>query len=173
MGRDKALIDVGGRPLARVAADALAGAGASAVVAVGGDLAGLDAAGLPAIADPRQGQGPLGGLLTALEWATAEVVVVLACDLPLVTAEAVTSVVAGLGQADVAVPVVDGRRQHLLGAWRRETSLPVLGLAYDQGVRAIWRASATLRLTEVTLREERWAHDADETSALLGGDETG
>lgn len=66
MGRDKALIPVDGRTLAGRVADALDAAGASPVVAVGGDLAALRAEGLTAVPDAMPGAGPLAGIVTAL-----------------------------------------------------------------------------------------------------------
>jgi molybdenum cofactor guanylyltransferase len=67
MGRDKALIALEGRALAVRVAEAVAAAGASGVVAVGGDLEGLRAAGLAAVPDrDGPGAGPLAGILTAL-----------------------------------------------------------------------------------------------------------
>lgn len=174
MGRDKALLDVGGRVLARVAADALTEAGASEVYAVGGDLPALAAAGLDGVADPRQGEGPLGGLVTALEVARSDVVVVLACDLPRVTGQAVSAVLAGLGDdADVAIPLVDGRLQPLLAAWRRPPALAALVPAFDSGERAIWRAMATLRRHEITLSASSWADDADHPDGALGTEASG
>ena len=175
MGRDKALLVVGGRALARIAADALDQAGAAEVFAVGGDATGLEAVGLRAVADPRQGQGPLGGLLSALDAAAEDVVVVLACDLPHVTAEAVGAVLAGLDDpdADVAVALVAQRRQHLLGAWRRDLALERLGQAYAEGERAIWRAARPLRTREVTLRADSWADDVDDAAGLLDIDPPG
>src|SRR6185436_398763 len=82
MGTDKALIDVDGRALALSVADALRSAGATRVLAVGGDLVALRGLGLEAIPDQHAGEGPLGGILTALEATDEDVVVVLACDLP-------------------------------------------------------------------------------------------
>ena len=67
MGRDKALIALEGRALAVRVAEAVAAAGASGVVAVGGDLERLRAAGLAAVPDrDGPGAGPLAGILTAL-----------------------------------------------------------------------------------------------------------
>ena len=122
MGRDKALLPLGGVALAVRVAAALRHAGADPVLAVGGDLAGLTAAGLVAIADPRQGDGPLAGIAAALRAAAAsDVVVVLACDLVAASAESVGLVVDALRAAPdamVAVPIVAGRRQPLHAAWR-------------------------------------------------------
>ncbi|MEY2567005.1 MAG: hypothetical protein QOE35_1534 [Actinomycetota bacterium] len=170
MGRDKALLEVDGRPMARIGADALWEAGASDVFAVGGDVVGLGAAGIRTVPDRWPGEGPLGGLVSALDAATADVVVVLACDLPVITGEAVTAVLSALAPdnrrgPDAAVPVVEGRDQHLLAAWRRSTALVHLQAAFEAGERAIWRAVNGLTVIPVTLRVAGWAADADNANA--------
>jgi len=119
MGRDKALLPIGGVPLAVRVADALRDAGAVEVVAVGGDIAALAALGLRAIVDPHEGAGPLGGIAAALRALAAhDVVVVLACDLVAADPAAIRAVAVALGDADVAVPRRDGRLEPLHGAWR-------------------------------------------------------
>src|SRR5688500_7809469 len=84
MGRDKALLPVGGRALVTIAADALRDAGASEVLVIGGDAVALQDLGLTLVVDRWPGEGPLAGLATALAAAHDEVVAVLACDLPFV-----------------------------------------------------------------------------------------
>jgi molybdopterin-guanine dinucleotide biosynthesis protein A len=167
MGRDKALIEVSGRALACIAADALAAAGADDVCVVGGDAGALEALGLRVVPDGWPGEGPLGGLLTALENAAHDTVVVLACDLPGVTAEAVRALVAALEDHDGAVPVVAGRAQHLVAAWHRDQVLGPLRDAFVGGERAIWRACDALRVAPVTLREPSWTRDANNADALF------
>ena len=82
MGQDKAFVSYGGRPLADIARRALTEAGAIEVLSIGGDRVRLARLGFVAIPDDTAGEGPLGGLLTALRAAAADWVVVLACDLP-------------------------------------------------------------------------------------------
>jgi molybdopterin-guanine dinucleotide biosynthesis protein A len=173
MGSDKALLEVDGRALARVAADALHDAGAAEVFAVGGDARALEGLGLTTVADRWPGEGPLGGLVTAIAAASNDLVVVLSCDLPSVGAEAVAEVLDALGDADAALPTVDGRAQLLLGAWRRARCLPVLHAAFDHGERAIWRAVSALAVTEVTLSVASWAQDADDATGLFRRDSPG
>lgn len=70
MGRDKALIEIGGVPMARRVADALGAAGAAEVVAVGGSAPALRSLGLtvapddvslvPTVARPRPERPPTG-----------------------------------------------------------------------------------------------------------------
>lgn len=151
MGRDKALVEVDGVPMARRVAQVLAGAGAAPVLAVGGDVAALRAAGLDARPDPRQGTGPLGGLLTALELTDHELVAVTACDLAHLSA----AVVADLARAaadddrvDVAMARTD-RLEPLCAVWRRRAAQVALLRAFASGERAVHRALGSLRVVEV------------------------
>jgi molybdopterin-guanine dinucleotide biosynthesis protein A len=151
MGRDKALVEVGGRPLAVGVAQVLREAGAGEVFAVGGDLDALGDLGLQAIPDDHPGEGPLGGLLTALRHASSPVVTVLACDLPNPQPGAIRRVVAALDADEYlvcAIPTVEGRPEPLHGAWRRSGS-PEVQAAFDRGERAMHRAIAGLASAEV------------------------
>ena len=138
MGRDKAFVELDGRPLAAMVLDALREAGAAPVVAVGGDLANLTALGFDRVVPDRHpGEGPLGGIVTALDAVAADVVVVLGCDMPWVTAEALGSLVDALAAdplADVAVGESD-RLEPLFAAWRRAACRPVLQQAFADGIR--------------------------------------
>jgi molybdopterin-guanine dinucleotide biosynthesis protein A len=160
MGRDKAFVEVSGRPMVTIPADALLGAGATDVVCVGGDDHGLARLGLRVVPDDHPGSGPLGGLLTALRTGAEPVVVVLACDLPAVTPAAVRCVLDGLGDGDAALPDVDGRTQTLLAAYRR-SALDPLRAAFDAGERAPRRALAGLDVRRVTFPDPRWARNAN------------
>jgi molybdopterin-guanine dinucleotide biosynthesis protein A len=102
-GPDKPWTVVGGRPLIEVARSALAGAGRTIVVGPGQDC----------VEDPPGG-GPVAALSAGLDRITQPYVVVLAADLPFVTAAAVEALVA----AAPAVALDDeGREQWLVGAW--------------------------------------------------------
>ncbi len=166
MGADKALLDVDGRPLALTVARALRAAGAEPVVAVGGDLEGLTAVGLRAVPDLHPGEGPLGGVLTALQAVDADVVVVLACDLPDVDADVVRAVVTALGDDDdVAAPRHDDRLELLHAAYRQRAE-PVLAAAFAAGERALHRAAQGLRIAAVTDLPPQALADADEPADL-------
>jgi molybdopterin-guanine dinucleotide biosynthesis protein A len=148
MGADKALLLVDGQPMAVRTAGALEAAGASEVFALGGDLAGLAAAGLDARADPRQGEGPLGGLLSALELASEAIVVVVACDLPHLTAGVITALVTASDPTHIAVARTD-RLEPLCAAWPRSSALPLIARAFESGERAVHRALARSAYIEV------------------------
>ncbi|HWH34341.1 MAG TPA: molybdenum cofactor guanylyltransferase [Acidimicrobiales bacterium] len=168
MGRDKALLALAGEPMALRVARALRAAGAAEVFAVGGDIDALAARGLVAVADERPGEGPLAGLLAALDHARHPVVAVLACDLVSPDPAAVAAVVVALETDPAlawAVPVLDGRRQLVHGAWRR-SARPVLGAAFERGERSLHRAVAGLAGTEVAGIGAAALADADTPAQL-------
>ena len=72
MGVDKASLEVDGRPLAVTACSALLGAGISPVAVVGGASHPPLPPGVKWLPDRWPGEGPLGGILTALRCVAAE-----------------------------------------------------------------------------------------------------
>ncbi len=160
MGTDKALVEVGGLALARRVADALWAAGAARVVAIGGDMANLSRLSLEVVPDLHPGEGPLGGILTALSATDEDVVVVLACDLKAADPEAIATVVDALGDADVAAPLHDGRHELLHAAYHRRAEAP-LAEAFAGGERAPHRAVAGLTVASVTGLPASALADAD------------
>lgn len=180
MGRDKALIEIDGQAMARRVADALLSAGATTVVAVGGDLDALRAEGLLAVPDDAPGAGPLAGVVTALADLPggsptgddpAAIVFVGGCDLVTPSPTAIAATVAALRAEpglDAVVPVVDGRRQWMHGAWRRRARAPLTS-ALDAGERAVHAAAAAagVRVGTVVLDPSAVA-DADTPADLPG-----
>lgn len=169
MGVDKALVEVDGVALAATVGRALRGAGAVEVVAVGGDRERLAALHCfdRLVPDRWPGEGPLGGILSAIDavGSTAEVVVVLACDTPSVSVECARVLVDALGSHDVAVGHVDQRRQPLTAAWRVATCRRVLQRAFDAGERAPRAVLGHLRVVDVEL-DEREVADVDRPEDL-------
>lgn len=144
MGRDKALVVVDGRPMAAAVADALRGAGCSPVLAVGGDARALTALGLPVVADGWPGEGPLGAIVTALGHTLVPTMVV-ACDLPWLSAEVIATVVAAAGRPDVDVAIAT-------------TQLDPAGAVRDEPMCACWLPSALPALTARFAAGERAVH---------------
>ena len=181
MGRDKALLEVDGRAMAVTVARTLLAAGASEVVAVGGDAEGLSAAGLIVVSDRYPGEGPLGGIVTALEhfapWALP--VMVLACDLPRASAVNVAATVSAVpaspnGAPVVAVPLEGDRRQWMHACWTPESG-SLLAAAFTAGERATWRAAEAsiasgLRIVEVSGLLSAGFRDVDQPGDLGAGD---
>ena len=153
MGRDKALLSFDGVPMARRVADVLVGAGCEPVTAVGGDADGLALVGLHHVADGWPGEGPVGGVLTALErWPDADAVVVVACDLPRLGVPTIRALLDALGAAPdaLAAVAVTDRDEPLCVAWRPAAST-VLRAALDSGERRLHRVLATAPCARVSV----------------------
>ena len=171
MGRPKAFIEVEGRPMVARVAGALAAAGAEPVVIVGGDRDEIEALGLPFAADGFPGEGPLGGILSALDAChEADAVAVVACDLLAPSSHEIRLLAAELGAGDVVVPVVAGRPQWTHAIWARRART-TLEAAFAAGERAPRNAVGDLSVRRVDIDAAR-AHayaDADTPDALPGG----
>lgn len=175
MGCDKALLEVDGVAMARRVADALHAAGARRVVAVGGDAHGLAALGLDHRPDRWPGEGPLGGLVTALgdlddDLGAAPVAVVLSCDLLQPDPGAILEVVRArerLG-CDVVVPVVGGRHQWLHAAWDRRVA-GILADVFTAGERSLAGAALAVRMATTEHVAAPAVDDADRPEDLPAG----
>jgi molybdopterin-guanine dinucleotide biosynthesis protein A len=114
MGHDKATLVIDGEPSARRVGALLAGVVHPALEV------GRQCSGLAAIADDHPGEGPLAALAagwSALSGAGHEgSVVVLACDLPLVTSAFIRWLAQHPGEGSI-VPLVEGRLQPLCARW--------------------------------------------------------
>ena len=137
-GSDKALAPFGASTVGARVVAALREGGADPVVAIGG-LAGEQLA-VPTVPDRRPGDGPLGGLATALLWARVGSVVVVPCDLPLLSSDHVARLLAVDPPDDVAVvATVDGEPRISLGRWPASQGRRLLDLV-DGGERRFRRA---------------------------------
>lgn len=109
MGRDKALLGPPDRPLAARVRAAIIGCGIGDVVLVGGDAERLRPHG-PWVPDDDAGAGPLSALATVQRLRPTSALLVCACDLPALTADACGDLLRAVeAGAVVAVPEVDGR----------------------------------------------------------------
>ena len=174
MGVDKAFVEVNGRPMVMVAVDALVGGGALAVQVIGGDIDRLVASGIRAVPDRWPGEGPLGGVIQAIEWGqelAVDHVMVLACDLPRASSATVRALVerASGSPGSILVPVVEGRAQWLHACWSTG-ALGALREAFFGGERALHRALEGVSLIEVEGLEAMSLADADWPSDVSGSE---
>ena len=155
MGRDKALIDVGGRPMVAVVAAVLADVGLDVVTVGGPDRV----SGLPNVSDSERGAGPMAGLLAALEFAAGRQLFLAAVDQPGLRPETVNRLLAE-PSGDAVVPLHAGFPQVTCAAYRPE-ALPVLRDAADAnaGV-AIRDALREIDVTYIPSSEwQQWGED--------------
>lgn len=166
MGRTKALVEVDGVPMARRVADALLAGGAVDVQLVGGDADELASLGLPVILDRFPGEGPLGGVLTALSdvalfrhdgirpaagtdpgW-----LLIVPCDVPWLDAATVRRMCDATTSADdidVIVATTD-RLEYGCALWRTSTTDRIQEL-FDGGVRSLHGAMERFRTATVAV----------------------
>ncbi len=148
MGTDNATLEVDGVAMAeRVSAAALA-SGASEILLIGGPQ--KRAAGLSGLwkKDLYAGEGPLGGVITALKTASHDAVVVLSCDMPFITSSVIASLVPPLSEAQATVGRTD-RLNWLCSAWSKSECLPSLQSVWKRNERAVHRAAVLLDVVEV------------------------
>ncbi len=173
MGTDKAFVTVDGQPMVVRTAEALATAGADPVIVVGGDSARIRDLGLAYLPDRAPGQGPLHAVLTALaHLETADLVVVLACDLLApdpATIIALVSVLNDAPESAAAVPIIDGQAQWAHAAWRRSSAEGPMQTAAARGERSLRRSLDPRLIVEVEGLDRSALADADRPDDLPAG----
>ncbi|MGO9260915.1 MAG: molybdenum cofactor guanylyltransferase [Bryobacteraceae bacterium] len=137
MGSDKALLPFRGSLLGRSLAGFVERAAGGVVLVGNPQLAPL--VGYPAIPDRYPGEGPLGGILTALGHTASDWNLLVACDMPGLSAEFLAGLLdaAARSDADALVPVGPGGRPEPLCAVYHRRALEPLGRAFARGVRKI------------------------------------
>jgi molybdopterin-guanine dinucleotide biosynthesis protein A len=154
-GADKPLVEVAGRALIDYAVDAVRSAGV--VVVVGPRRPSV--AGVQWCREDPPGGGPVAALAAGLIYVTADVVVVLAADLPSV-GPAVPVLLSRRGPADAALLVADGRRNHLAAAWRVSSlraRLARLGPLGGASMRSLVEGASLVEVDD----EHGWSNDCD------------
>lgn len=118
MGRDKALLPFQGKPLIAHAIEILRPHVDELLVI--GDPGKYGGFGPLALADDAPGLGPLGGILTALRYAWHDRLIILACDMPNVTASFIEQLMARYEDGfDAVVAQCDGHLEPLAAAYHR------------------------------------------------------
>lgn len=150
MGRDKAQLRLGRRTFVERIAEALSGlTGEITLVGRNDNCAPY---GMPIISDVYERWGPLGGIYTSLAHCASSWAVIIACDLPFVTAEFLRALSIHRENYDAVVPVQrDGQWQPLCGLYSRASCLPLareLIAAGERRPRALVRKARTCFVPE-------------------------
>jgi molybdopterin-guanine dinucleotide biosynthesis protein A len=98
--------------------------------------------------DGYPGEGPLGGVITALKHSDNDSVVVLSCDMPFITSAVISSLVNGLNDAQATVGRTD-RLNWLCAAWSKQECSTTLQSVWKRNERAVHRAAVLLDVAEV------------------------
>jgi molybdopterin-guanine dinucleotide biosynthesis protein A len=157
-GKDKALVDFGGKPMLRRIYELLAQISSNVkMVARQGRYSGL---GIEIVEDRWPGEGPLGGIITALEHSAgveggAEWNLIVGCDMPFLTRDWLTFLIERASQTsvDVLLPKSAHGPEPLCACYRTDAA-PVLRNVFDQGIRKVTQALTHVQ-TEL-LDEAQW-----------------
>jgi molybdopterin-guanine dinucleotide biosynthesis protein A len=152
MGRDKATLPVDGTAMAVRVARSLEVGGCAPVFAVGGERGALGGAGLSAVVlDGWPGEGPVGGILTALAHTATDAVLVVACDMPWFSPASARAMVEGMTAIGTGVVVAasDGR-QPLIALWHRDTE-EIVRQMFEAGERRVRALFEHVAVTEVSI----------------------
>ena len=152
LGRDKATCLAAGRPLLHWTALAATAVTDDIVVVRRADQEFVTAMGAPwrEITDHRPERGPLAGLEAAIDATRHELLVAIACDMPMMRGAVIAAVAAAARNVEIAMPLVDDHAQPLLAAYRRSVAPHVRALL-DSGE---GRLRALLPLVQHTLIAE-------------------
>lgn len=152
-GVDKGLVPFAGRPLVAHVRDRLAGQVAELLVNANRSLADYDDFADRVIEDAEDGyQGPLMGIYSGLRAARTPWLLVVPCDTPALPDDLVARLVAGIGEADIAV-AGDGQRLHPVVALIRTSLADDLAAALAAGERKIDRWYARHAWVQVDFAE--------------------
>ncbi len=112
-GVDKPLLDLAGTPLVGHVIARLRPQVERVVLACGGNTAPYERFGCVVTADERPGEGPLGGIVSALAGVETPWVLTTPADTPFLPANLVASLASTCERAGAAVVVAGGHRQNL------------------------------------------------------------
>ena len=133
---DKTLVPVLGRPLVSYAIDGLAPQVGRVVLSCGRDPGPYASLGYDVVTDARPGDGPLGGLASALEVVKTDWILAYPGDTPFPDHGLVARLGPTADSRGVAVPRTGKQRQHLVLLLSRAMAAE-LAAYYDSGGRAI------------------------------------
>lgn len=120
-GRDKALIEIAGKPLLAHVAGRFAPQVGTLVLSANGDPERFDSFALPVVGDVLEGHmGPLVGILSAMEWASAHCpevqwIASVAVDTPLLPRDLVARLSEGAEGCGAAIAASNGRVHPVCG----------------------------------------------------------
>jgi molybdopterin-guanine dinucleotide biosynthesis protein A len=154
MGRDKALLELGGVPMVMRAVRLAQPYVAS--VAIVAPQERYTQLGLCVVPDRWPGAGPLGGIATALGSTSAEWNLILGCDLPYLTSEWVAWLISRALESPAHAVVPESRRGlEPLAAMYHQSCGVTLTAAVERGARRVTEGLSELMFERVSASEWR------------------
>jgi molybdopterin-guanine dinucleotide biosynthesis protein A len=133
-GVDKAAVDLNGRPILEHQLAVLAPLAREILVVANDERLAADPR-LTVVLDPDPHAGVLPALLAALEAATSDLMLLVACDMPFVSRTLVEHLVDLAADYDAVIPKVDGYEQVMHAVYRVEPCRAAVKDALDRGRR--------------------------------------
>lgn len=124
LGRDKAFVEVRGRPLIEDLLAQTEGLGVETLIVTNQPDA-YRYLSLPLLSDVLPGRGPLGGLYTALSAAAQPHVLCLACDMPFIVRPLIDYLISLISEGDAVVPRLGGRVEPFRAVYARTCLAPI------------------------------------------------
>lgn len=159
MGSEKGLVPFRGVPLVARVVDTMSAAADEVIVSVAPGMTSryveVLGHGVRVVEDRNPGRGPVEGLVTSFRAAEGDIVATSPCDTPFLRRELVKTVVASIGEADVAVPTVGGLMEPLHAAYRRTVCLRAFEETMARGEHKIVSAYSGLRVSTIDERRLR------------------
>ena len=156
-GGDKPLRTLAGRPLVSHLIERLRPQCEALAINANGDPARYASFGLPVVADTVADQGPLGGVLAAMDWAFAlfgepAVVLTVPGDCPFLPHDLAGRLEAErlAGDADIACAASGDRRHPLTAVWRVSLRSALRRAVLDEGMRRVGDWADRNRVAVVT-----------------------
>jgi molybdopterin-guanine dinucleotide biosynthesis protein A len=135
MGTDKAFVRVLGRPLIEDILAQLDGLGAETLLVTNRPES-YRYLGVPLYTDVLPDMGALGGIYTALYYATQSHILCVACDMPFVVRSLLEHLIGLIPDGDVVMPRLDGEAEPFRAIYAR-TCLGPIRAALDAGRRRV------------------------------------
>jgi molybdopterin-guanine dinucleotide biosynthesis protein A len=136
MGSNKALLDIGGKPLISILIDRILPV-TNRIFISSNDFSSYRFLDFPVIPDHFAGHGPLAGFHSAMTRNICSLYIMLACDLPNLKTPLLQSLVSLANGFDAAIPrTLDGLAHPLCAAYRR-TCLPCVEQALQRGANKV------------------------------------
>ncbi|MDR1651418.1 MAG: molybdenum cofactor guanylyltransferase [Synergistaceae bacterium] len=135
MGRDKALLELDGRPLVLRGLEVLSRACAGAVISAS-NAEPFARFSVPVVPDLWPGQGPLGALVSVFEAVPSDLLFLAACDMPFLREDAIRHIYGRMGDCDIAV-LETGGRLHTLHAFYHRRAAPAAASLFRSGERSL------------------------------------
>jgi len=151
MGRNKAFLELDGRPLIEIVIERIAQVCAEVLI-VAGDAQPYTGLGVPAVEDRFRGVGVLGGLHAGLEAASHDLALAVACDMPFLDPDLLRAFAGWAEGFDVTV-LRQGENVEPLHAAYRRVCLPAIEAAIRAHRRRIISFFPHVRVRYVTLED--------------------